>query len=179
MQTLLDIDGHGNLKANLLIALLPLVSEAERPTLVATAIAAAREIGPKIRRGTLTAVLPHVPDAERDLLINEVLGPNPNVWTLCAIARYLPPQLLASAVDHAFTLKTEFRRTQAFEALAPWLPAALLNQALRSLSNFSLDTPEDRERRLPIWSTAFPPGSRRLPSRSWPRCTIPTCGPPC
>lgn len=160
VQTLLDIDGHGNLKANLLIALLPLVSEAERPTLVAAAIAAAREIGPKIRRGTLTAVLPHVPDAERDLLINEVLGPNPNVWTLCAIARYLPPQLLASAVDHAFTLKTEFRRTQAFEALAPWLPAALLNQALRSLSNFSLDTPEDRGKALAYLVNRIPPGQQ-------------------
>ena len=160
VETLLGLHGHGNMKANVLMALLPLVSEAERPTLAASAIAAVREIGPKIRRETLAAVLPYIPDAERDLLVGEVLGPDPNIWTLCAIARYLPPQILAIAVDHAFTLMTEFRRTQAFQALARWMPPALLNQALRSLSNSSLDTPEDRGHALAYLVNRIPPGQQ-------------------
>jgi hypothetical protein len=160
VETLLDIQGHGGLKADLLIALLPLVSEAERPTLVAAAIPAVREAGPEIDPETLAAVLPHIPDAERDLLVDEVLGPDPYVSTRCAIAPYLSPQLLALAVDHALALASESLRTRAFQALAPWMPPTLLHHAWRSLSTSGLDTPEDRGHALVRLVDRIPSGQQ-------------------
>jgi hypothetical protein len=142
VDALLHMQGRGNLRARMLIALLPLAPEADRRTLADAAIAAIREVASKIRNETLEAVFPHISDSERTMLIDEIVRPAAEIRTLCAIAQYLPPQLLAVAVEQACALTTEFRRTQAFQALAPCMPPALLSQALQAL--LSLDTPEDR-----------------------------------
>ena len=152
---LLTMEEHGSARARLLAALLPLVAENRRRDLVNGIVKATRDRGRRAGRETMKAVFPVLRETDRAMLIDEVVRPDPALWTLCAIARYLPEDLLAQAAEGACGVRNDFYRTQAFEALAPAMPARLLNRALRTM--VGLDTPEERGLQLARLIGRIPP----------------------
>ena len=142
-ETVLGMREDSEAQAELLVALLPLV-DGPQQEVVAAAGKAIRQAGRRIDHHQLGWLIRGLPEADRGPVVDDLIRPDPGLWPMCAVARYLPPDLRRLAVDQACALTDDFRRNQAFESLAPWLSPELARRALRAFSQFSLDAPEDR-----------------------------------
>jgi hypothetical protein len=156
-------------RAGALAALVPRLPAAERPAVLAQALDAATAIiGDGSRADALAALAPHLPAAEqRAVLAQAVAAVHPGsdiAREVAALARHLPPDLLAQllsaatavttitggissisdargeiAVSATFSSGRDSDRAQALAELAPHLPPDLLAQALETATAITDD----------------------------------------
>ncbi|GAB2993704.1 hypothetical protein [Saccharothrix stipae] len=133
--------GDSELGPTAVRALLAGLPDAERrPAL--DALLVALHAGKAAHAETTRLALPYLPDEARPPLVAQVLGDDPTLTNLQALAPWLPAPLLTRAVTMACAETTTAFRTHALTDLAPHLPADLLRHALGLV--VELDTPTQR-----------------------------------
>ena len=116
-----------------LAMLAPHLPEAERPAVLALALAAATAITDDSRAYALAALALNLPEAERPAVLAQALTAataitNPYSFTqaLAGLAPYLPADLRAQALAAATAFSDSYARAGILAGLAPHLPAELL-----------------------------------------------------